>query len=264
MTSTAERPPAGDAAVVTKATQVAFHPLSTRYDSGSWVIGRIDTGDFAVMPPEAHRAIALLREGRTVGEVTQALRQETGKVMAVADFVGSLDELGFLAAIDGQAREGPCPARPSLPWLRQRHVRWLLHPALPWLVLSAIAAAAAMVISHSVPLPRYQDLVWSRHAGLVLAGNAGIAWTLLWLHELGHLTTARAAGIPARLSISTRLQFLVAQTDVSGIWAAPRRTRLTVYLAGIAVSLTAAAVFILITGLARPHGLAHHLLPPQR
>jgi hypothetical protein len=231
-----------------------------RRDGDSWVIGRIDTGDFAVIPPVAQRAIALLSEGRTIGEVAGVLRQETGRVIAVTDFVVELDGLGFLTAIDGQACNGPGPARPSLPWLRPQHLRWLLHPALPWLVLGIIVAAAAMVITHPALLPQYHDLVWSRHSGLVLAGNAALGWTLAWLHELGHLTTARAAGVPARLGLSTRLQFLAAQTDVSGVWAAPRRTRLTVYLAGMAVNLTAAAVCILAIGLARPNGLAHHLL----
>jgi putative peptide zinc metalloprotease protein len=260
MTGSAVGPPASSTAMVTGATRVRFHPLSMRRDGDSWVIGRMDTGDFAAMPPVAHRAIALLSEGRTIDQVTGVLRQETGKDIAVTDFVISLDGLGFLLAIDGRARTGPGPVRPSLPWLRPQHLRWLLHPAWPWLVLGITVAALAMVIIHPALLPQYHDLVWSRFSGLVLAGNAVLALTLAWLHELGHLTTARAAGVPARLGLSTRLQFLVAQTDVSGVWAAPRRTRLTVYLAGIAVNVVTAAVCVLAIGLAHPGRLGHHLL----
>lgn len=109
-------------------------------------------------------------------------------------------------------------------------------------------------------IPRYHDLTWSRHAGLVIAVNAVIAWSLMALHELGHLATARAAGIPARVTISTRLQFLAAQTDVSGAWAAPRRTRMTIYLSGMTVNLIATAACILTLGLAGPHGLPRDLL----
>jgi hypothetical protein len=108
-------------------------------------------------------------------------------------------------------------------------------------------------------VPRYHDLVWSRHSGLVLLVNAVLGWALVGVHELGHLGTARGAGVPARLSLGTRLQFLVAQTDVSGVWAAPRRTRWTVYLAGITVNLLIAAVGVLLEPLAAP-GLARHLL----
>lgn len=253
-------PLAGEAGVVTDTTRVAFHPLHMRNDGDTWVIGRMDTGDFAAVPPVAHRAIVLLSDGRTIGQVVRTLREETGRQVAVADFVAAIDGLGFLAAIDGRVRGGPKPIRASLPWLRPRHLRWLLHPAVPWLVLGIIAAGAAMIIAEPALLPRYHDLVWSRHSGIVLAGNAAIGWVLVWLHESGHLATARAVGVPARLRLSTRLQFLVAQTDVSGVWAAPRRARLTVYLAGIAVDLVTAAACLLTIGLAHPAGLAHQLL----
>lgn len=247
-------------ASVTDATRVVLRPLHMRNDGDTWVIGRMDTGDFAAMPPVAYRAIALLADGQTIGQVVRALREETGKQVAVADFVAEIDRLGFLAAIDSQACDGPEPIQASLPWLRPRHLRWLLHPAVPWLVVAIIVAAAAMVIADPALVPRYHDLVWSRHSGIVLAGNAAIGWILVCLHESGHLTTARAAGVPARVSLGTRLQFLVAQTDVTGVWAAPRRIRLTVYLAGIAVDLTIAAACLLTSGLAHPGGLARQLL----
>jgi putative peptide zinc metalloprotease protein len=245
---------------ITDSTQVVLHPLSVRDDGDTWVIGRLETGDFVAVPPVAHRAITLLADGGTVGDVARALRQETGTDFAVADFVASLDDVGFLAAIDGRARDGPRPPRPSLPWLRPQHVRWLLHPAAPWLALAIIIAATSAVLSQPGLMPGYHDLVWSMHSGLVLAVNAALAWTLVWLHELGHLATARATGAPARMSLSTRLQFLVAQTDVSGVWVAPRRARLTVYLAGMTVNVMVASACILTIGLAHPAGLARQLL----
>jgi putative peptide zinc metalloprotease protein len=259
MSGTAAQP-APAASPPADTAQVLLHPLSMRREGGSWIIGRVSTGDFAVVPSVAHRAISLLRDGHTIGETARALKQETGTDAAVADFVASLDDLGFVAAIDGRARESPAPPRPTLPWLGPQHLRWLLHPAVSWLVLAVIAAAAAMTIADPALAPRYHDLVWSRHSGLVLAVSAALAWSLIGLHELGHLTTARAAGVPARVSLSTRLQFLAAQTDVSGIWAAPRRARMTVYLAGIAVNLLIAAICVLIQGLAGPAGLTRQLL----
>jgi putative peptide zinc metalloprotease protein len=250
--STAPRP-AGTARIV-------LHPLSMRRDGDSWIIGRVSTGDFAVVPEVAHRAITLLSGACTVGETARALKRETGTDIAVADFVASLDDLGFVAAVDGHAREDPALPQPTLPWLGPQHLRWLLHPAVAWLVLAVITAAAVMTIADPALVPSYHDLVWSGHSGMVLVVNAALVWSLVWLHELGHLTTARAAGVPARMSLSTRLQFLAAQTDVSGIWAAPRRTRMTVYLAGIAVNLLIASVCVLAQGLTGPAGLPRQLL----
>jgi len=251
--------PATSAPTVTSTTRVVLRPLSMRQDGDSWVIGRIDTGDFITMPAVGQHAMMLLGEGRTVGDVAQILN-DTGADIDIADFVAALDALHFLRSIDDQPRGGPVPPRPSLPWLQPQHVRWLLHPALPWAIPLVISATCAIVIANPTVAPNYRDLVWSPHTGIVLAANAAFGWTLVWLHELGHLTTARAAGAPARFSLSTRLQFLVAQTDVSGIWAAPRRARLTVYLAGMAVNLIIASILVLLVGLIDPHGLTRQLL----
>lgn len=241
-------------------TRVELRRLSMRREGDSWVLGRMETGDFVAVPPVAHRAVILLADGHSVAEVTRTLREETGKVISVASLVTSLDDLGFVAAINGEAREEPAPARASLPWLHPRALRWLLHPATAWAVLAVFLAAAAEMISDPGLVPDYHGLVWSRYSGIVLAVNAAIGWTLAWLHELGHLGTARAAGVPARIGLGTRLQFLAAQTDVSGVWAAPRRTRLTVYSAGIAVNLVAASCCVLILGFADPGGVIRRLL----
>jgi putative peptide zinc metalloprotease protein len=241
-------------------SRVRLRALSQRRDRDGWVIGRPETGDFISIPEVAHRVIALLREGGSVDEVTARLRAETGTRFAVADFVAALDELGFVGSVDDLIREDRAETRPSLPWLRQQHVRWLLSPLGPIVVAGFAGASVLMLALHPALLPSYHVLVWSRRVGLVLVANAAIGWTLVLLHELGHLATARAAGAPSRITLSTRLQFLVAQTDVSGVWAAPRRSRITVYLAGIAVNVCLAGSCLLALGLANPRGTLRSLL----
>src|SRR5262249_9805124 len=62
-------------------------------------------------------------------------------------------------------------------------------------------------------------------------------WSLVFLHEAAHLLAARARGCAGSLSISRRLYFLVAQTDMSGIRSVPRSQRYAPYLAGMTVDL---------------------------
>jgi putative peptide zinc metalloprotease protein len=248
------------AASVVGSSRVRLRTLSQRRDRDGWVIGRPETGDFISIPDVAHRVITLLGEGLTVDEVSARLRAETGTRFAVADFVAALDELGFVGSVDDLLREDHADTRPSLPWLRPEHVRWLLHPLAPIVVAGFAAAGLIMLALHPALLPSYHVLVWSRRVGLVLAVNAAIGWALVLLHELAHLATARAAGAPARITLSTRLQFLVAQTDVSGVWAAPRRSRIAVYLAGIAANVCLAGAFLVVLGLANPHGVLRSLL----
>jgi putative peptide zinc metalloprotease protein len=248
------------AACVAGSSRVRLRRLSARRDGDGWVVGRIETGDFISVPEVARRVITLLGQDRCVGDVAARLRAETGTSFAVTDFVVALDELGFVAEIDGVARPDDARPRPSLAWLQPRHVRWLMHPLAPAVVAGLAAATVVVLALHPALLPSYRVLVWSGRAGLVLAINAAIAWTLILIHELAHLATARAAGAPARITLSTRLQFLTAQTDVSGVWAAPRRTRMTVYLAGMSIDVCLAGTCLLVVQLAHPHGLTRHLL----
>ena len=245
---------------ITGNSRVQLRSLCERKDGDSWVIGRIETGDFISVPDVAQRAITLLGQGHSVAEVAALLRAETGAGFAVAGFAVALDELGFLAAVDGEIRVDTARSRPSLPWLRPQHVRWLLSPLWLAVVAGFAVVIVGMLALHHGLIPSYRVLVWNRHAGLVIAVNAAIAWLLILLHELAHLGTARAAGAPARITLGTRLQFLTAQTDVSGIWAAPRRTRMTVYLAGMGVDVCSVGICVLILGLANPHGLVRSLL----
>jgi putative peptide zinc metalloprotease protein len=249
----------GDAGVA-GGSRVRLRTLSRRRDRDGWVIGRPETGDFISIPDVAQHVITLLGERLTVDEVTARLRAETGTRFAVADFVAALDELGFVGSVDDLVREDRAATRPSLPGLRPEHVRWLLSPLAPVVVAGFAVVSVIMLALHPTLLPSYHVLVWSQRVGLVLVANAAIGWTLVLLHELAHLATARAAGAPSRITLSTRLQFLVAQTDVSGVWAAPRRSRVTVYLAGIAANVCVAGTCLLVLGLANPQGALRSLL----
>jgi hypothetical protein len=231
--------------VVSDASRVRLHSLHLREDGESWIVGRVETGDFIAIPPVGRRVLTLLPD-LTVAEVRTRLLDETGAEVDVADFVSSLVDVGFVAEVDGNEVDSAPVPRSMLAWLRPDHVRWLLHPVVA-LVLAAVVLAGLAAIGFDPGLtPEPHDLLWSRLGALVLLGNVGIVWTLILLHEFAHLLTARAAGAPGRMSLGTRLQFLAAQTDVSGVWAAPRRARFTVYLAGIATNLLIAAVCVLV------------------
>ncbi|WP_246090723.1 DUF6223 family protein [Nonomuraea deserti] len=78
---------------------------------------------------------------------------------------------------------------------------------------------------------------------------------MIFVRELAHLFTARAAGVPGKMSLSTRLQCLVAQADVSGIWSAPRRIRMTVYLPGMVVNALLAVAALTLHNATPPGGL---------
>jgi putative peptide zinc metalloprotease protein len=227
-------------------SRVEFFDLRTRpEDDGSVVVGRADIGDFVALPELGATIIRELSGGARIGDVEQALLKQ-GVEMDVAGFVAQLSGLGFVRAGDGIPDPAAPPARPgTLPRLRARHVRWLFtRPAYAAYLLTLAAAVTALVLQPRVR-PHYGDIFFSGSTSAVLAGTTGLFLVIVALHEFAHLASARASGVPARISFGTRLYSLVAQTDVSGMWAAARAERLRTYLAGMGLDLVLASVLIL-------------------
>ncbi|MFE6891786.1 hypothetical protein [Streptomyces sp. NPDC057694] len=254
MTDTADLPR------ITPETQVVLHDLAVRRDRDDWIVGRMATRTFVALPYAGARAVQLLRGGGTVADAAETLRAETGEEFGITEFVEDLAALGFVARIGARPLPDTAPPPASLPRLRPRHARLALHPVLPWLVAALLAAALVALVRDPELLPGYRDLLWSRHGSLVLLSGAAAGWALVLAHELAHLVTARAAGVPGRIRLGTRLQFLVMQTDISGIELAPRRHRMTAYLAGIALNLSVASCLLLVLAAADPGPTAHRLL----
>ncbi|MCX5259196.1 hypothetical protein OOK27_34555 [Streptomyces canus] len=225
--------------------RVRLHALDSRPDGDEWIVGRRATGRFVALPEVGKQALDLLGQGLPPDEVGERLRARTGDDVDVPDFVEALLGLGFVAEVDGRVIDQEPPPRPALARIRPRHVRWLLSPAVPAAVVLLIAVT--LLTRPPVPLD-HRTLLWSSHGSAVLALGAAVGWSLLLLHECAHLLTARATGVAGRMRLGTRLQFLVMQTDISGIELAPRRHRLTAYLAGIATNLTVACLAALAAG----------------
>ncbi|MER7170792.1 hypothetical protein [Streptomyces mesophilus] len=241
-------------------TAVRLHELACRHDRDEWIVGRMATGRFVALPAAGKRVIELLQEGLTVPDVGVRLRQETGEDVDVPEFVTALIDLEFVAEVDGHPVPATEPKPPPLARLRPRHVRWTLHPALPVTAGALVATALFLIATRPELALDFRTLLWTSHGSLVLALHAAAGWTLLFVHELAHLLTARATGVPGRIELGTRLQFLVLQTDISGIELAPRRHRLTAYLAGIAVNLTMFALAVLGAAAVVPGTLPHRVL----
>lgn len=234
---------------------VEFHTFGTRRDGDEWIIGRVGSDRFLAIPGAGLRAIELLQGGASVREARDRLRAETGRLLDVESFVAELAESGLVARIDGRPVGTPPLPEPTFPRLRPRHVRWTTHPVVHLGLAAAILGGLVVCLLDPGVLPGWRAMLWSEHGSLVILGQAVLAWITILLHELAHLATARAAGIPGTISLGTRLQFLVAQTDVSGIWLAPRRARVTVYLAGMAVDAAICGAALMLIFLFGPHPL---------
>ncbi|GAA3799022.1 hypothetical protein GCM10022226_18020 [Sphaerisporangium flaviroseum] len=234
-------------------TSVRLHALGVREDRGEWIVGRPDTGVCVAVPYEGMRAVQLLQEGMTILAAQQRLRAETGANLDVGDFVAGMAAVGLVVSIGDRVFEDVPVHRPSLPWLSAGLVRWTLSPVLHWLMAALVAGGIAAALVRPEVIPGWRTLLWMEHGTLVLLGEVAVVAVLFTLHELAHLCTARAAGVPGRIRLDTRLQFLAVQTDVSGIWLAERRVRLTVYLAGMTVDAAVLGTCLGVMAIFDPH-----------
>ena len=234
---------------------VEFHAFGTRRDGDEWIIGRVGSDRFMAIPAEGLRAIELLREGVSIAEAQDRLKAETGMLLDVESFVAELADAGLVARLDGHPVDSPPLPRPTFPRLRPHHVRWTQHPVTHLGLAAVILAGLAVCLLDPGILPGWRAMLWSEHGSLVILGQTALAWLSVLLHELAHLATARAAGIPGTISLSTRLQFLVAQTNVTGIWLAPFRARAAVYLAGMALDAAICGAALVLIFFFGPHPL---------
>ena len=225
---------------------IAFFDLSMRPDGEDVIVGRVETGDFVALPAVGADVITQLRDGRSVIEVERRFAEQDVE-LDVADFVNQLVELGFVRSVDGAPNAlAPTVRNPSLARLQAHHVRWLFTRLAYALYLGiGIGAVVALAMTSRVR-PHYDDMFFSASTSVVLAGSTLLFLVIVAFHETAHLVAARASGVPARISLGTRLYSLVVQTDVSGVWSASRRERLRTYLAGMGLDLVLASLLILL------------------
>ncbi|MFE9319811.1 site-2 protease family protein [Nocardia sp. NPDC052278] len=212
------------------------------------------------LPSAGATALEFLRAGHTIEQAAGRLADAEGREFDVLSFVAALMELEFVAEVDG--RPVPCvPPRPAtFPWIRPEHVRFALSPVFPVLFACLMVAAVATLAVRPDLLPSFHNLLWSPAGSVVLVLSVTAGWSLVFVHELAHFVVARATGVHARIRLGTRLQFLVAETDISGIELAPRRHRLTAYLAGMSTNFSVAAVAMMFAAATAQATTPHRIL----
>ncbi|CAM5347271.1 hypothetical protein STANM309S_03544 [Streptomyces tanashiensis] len=202
---------------VTRSSRVTLHPLLFKEEEDSWVVGRMDTGEFVELP---HEAVTFLRELNTTSEVRSAWRsvqERHGQDIDALTFVGDLIDLGFVSAVDDRPVGAPARA-PALPGSgRGASSAVSPRPAVACVLVLVIVGWIASALRHDL-FPSYHSYFVVDSPSVSLAWNTVIYLTALGIHEFWHLAAARADNVYARIGVGTRLQFLVAQTTVSGLW----------------------------------------------
>ncbi|MGN9913911.1 hypothetical protein ACTMTJ_40895 [Phytohabitans sp. LJ34] len=228
---------------LTDQARVELHSLAIGpEDDGVQEVGRPETGVFIALPAEGIRLLSWLDSGFTLGEVRRRFTAIYGVAPELDEFVTGLLDCGFVKAVDGTATSPAAAESAGRGWrllasLPQHRVAWILAPPMRLLYAGVWLAVPVLFVLRPDLIPHAANALLDLQASLNLLLLVLLVWVMLFLHELAHMLAARARGCVASLSISRRLYFLVAQTDMSGIRAVPRRERYAPYLAGMTFDL---------------------------
>jgi putative peptide zinc metalloprotease protein len=240
-------------------TRLTLVELSVTPDDDEFIVGDRWQGDFVSLPAIAIVIIDAVRAGDALGEVAAIASSHAGEDVDVLDFAETLVELGFVSHINGVPVGGDRARLSDGGRLGQRLAKLAapLFSGPAWLLYATLFAACSLVLI-AVPAyrPHAKQLFFLHNPLTSLAILSVIDSLIVASHELAHWLAARVQGVPAKITISRRLYLLVFQTDLSAMWALPRRQRFGPLLAGMAfhtVLLTA-----LLTARASAHaGLWH-------
>lgn len=233
---------------------VAVQSFTRQREGEDVIIGRPETGVFLAIPPEAVEVLDHLAEGRTVGEVFDLYQEKYGEAPDMEDFLGLLEEKGIVRPATQNGNQPAAPAARKQPGRLKYHFsgfpetlakRIFGWPALAVGATVAILAVAA-VVRHPSLAAGPRSLYFPDHRTLSWTILIAASYATLFVHELGHLVAARALGINSRMGIGHRLWYLVAETDLTGLWSVPKQKRYLPLISGTLVDAFSGALLILL------------------
>ncbi|MGD2247941.1 MAG: hypothetical protein PVF58_06010 [Candidatus Methanofastidiosia archaeon] len=221
---------------ITDESVVAFHDLYKGEEEDELIlVGRQDIGSYVSLPAGAVEVIDLLDSGHTVGKVKEILEKKYGEEVEIEDFIEDMIDNEMVKSVDSFEIATTSQVQKDLfSWIKPQHVSWLFS-APAWALYIGSAAACLVlfaVFPEYIPLPR--DFFWHPWYSVAVGLMFFLGWMLVAFHELAHLFAAKTVGTEGYFSLSNRLIFIVAQTNLGNIWTIPRKDRYTVYFAGMA------------------------------
>lgn len=248
--------PVSEQAMFSREGYVDVYPFTRQQEGEEIVIGRVDTNSFLSLSADAVEILDRLAEGRSIGEAQDDYRNKYGEIPDMEEFLGALAECGFVQPRPIEAFSSPRQAEkwknapPAVRYhftsISEQFARKLFgRTALVSCSLVAVLASLAVAWDPWI-VPGRQALYFTRDTTLKTVVVTLIGYSSIFIHEMGHLLAARAVGVKSRMGISNRLWILVAETDMTGLWSVPRRSRLFPILAGPLTDVVSGCLIILL------------------
>ncbi|UYY59479.1 hypothetical protein [Sphingomonas sp. S2-65] len=234
-------------------------PLSIQPEGEDFLIGNAEMDAFYQVPAQGRAVVEMLQQGRTPSEISALLNAQGEEAVDVDDFVAMLREIGFIylaSEADGhQQRVAPKGEDNRILFQADPRLARAVFSVPAFLCYAAIVGYAAYlaVTDPALRIDRHAFFI-ERDFALTLVLLLLLSSLAVALHELGHMLAAARYGVRSRLGIGHRLWNIVAEADLSGIWALPKRQRYLPLVAGMMVDVLVIAVVTLVIAALRRNG----------
>jgi hypothetical protein len=228
-------------------TRVHVHPLTYVDEGDGIMVGRPDTGSYGVFPQAGAELLRSLESGATLESCARRWHDQTGETLDVPDFLGILDDLGFVVG-ENDVRADPSPVR----W--QRLARVLFSPPVLLLYAAVVAAGLTMMAFDQSLRPSYRNVFFTTHISLIPVVLLLAQFPMILLHEGFHALAARRLGLPSTLGIGRRFYYLVAETRLNSLYSVPRRKRYLPFFAGAMIDTVGVCAFTVLSAAGRHWG----------
>lgn len=234
-------------------------PLSIQADGENYLIGNAELEDYYQIPAQGHAVLGMLQQGDSPATIKARLVQDSklakeagdsGDMVDVDDFVAMLREIGFLYPMaDAGLHRERVDAVPA-----DRRILFKVDPRIARAIFSPITllfyvgvVGYAFVLAVMDPALRINPHAFfiERNLAATLVLLLLLSSAAVMLHELGHMLAAARHGISSKLGIGNRLWNIVAEADLSGVLALPKRQRYLPLMAGMMIDLLVIALLIL-------------------
>ncbi len=212
-------------------------PYEIYRNSKMTIVEHPQTGEYFEVNEIALRTIEKLSNDKSIVTVSDEIKEEFPEeaMIDVASFVEDLIDMNLVLSVDGLNIFSPQKShRPeNFKWVPPGIGKFFFNKFTIKLYLIMIGLNICLFIYKPSLFPIYNDVFLFDSMLLNVISLLFITIFLVLTHELGHILSIRAHDFPTNLEMSTRLFFIVFETDMTHAWRLDSKERNTLFLSGL-------------------------------